>query len=858
MSNDQSNIKADGTQETVMASPAPAIPHSILQPPQTSTSLTNFGPRYWGPVPSFQVPQGLPGPPRLPGPPGLAPVSSSNMNVPSPFVNSSSPYATPMGSNASISSIPAIQPRPYPAYSSGPPMVATPQGLWVQPQTMGVLSRPPLLQCPPAVSGPFPLSAQGMQLPYVPLPDSQPPGVTPVGPPGGSFVYPTTSGNQSAVFSVPEPELPPGTSNDKPVIDASVRVGPPAGEQLDAWTAHKTETGAVYYYNAVTGESTYEKPAGFKGEAERVATQPTPISWERLGTTDWTLVTTNDGKRYYYNTKTKLSSWQVPTEVTELKKKQDLDATKEQPTSVPNAVAVTEKESAPIILSAPAVNTGGRDAAPLRSPNVPGASSALDMVKRKLQDSGTPATPTPVSSVTGTVASELNGSRTLENAGNGTQVEIHKDKHKDDNGDDPMSDSSSDSEDVDTRPSKEECIIQFKAMLKERGVAPFSKWEKELPKIVFDPRFKAIAGYSARRSLFEHYVRTRAEEERKEKRAAQKAAVEAFKQLLEEAKKDIDHNTDHHAFKKKWGHDPRFEALDRKERENLLNERVLPLKKEAQAKDQAMRAAAASNFKSMLRDRGDITASSRWSKVKDSIRNEQWYKSVKHEDREVLFNEFISDLKSAEQEAERIVKAKRDEEEKLKEIERQTRKRKEREEQEVERVRSKARRKEAVESYQALLVETIKDAQASWTESKLKLEKDPQGRATKYHLDQSDLEKLFREHVKMLNERCTRDFRALLAEVITAEAAMKERDDGKTVFTSWSTAKHLLKADVRYTKMPRKERESLWRRHVDDMQRRLKLSLNEQTEKHSLEAKNHPAVEAGKHHSGSRRNHEKR
>lgn len=27
-------------------------------------------------------------------------------------------------------------------------------------------------------------------------------------------------------------------------------------------------------------------------------------------------------------------------------------------------------------------------------------------------------------------------------------------------------------------------------MLKERGVAPFSKWDKELPKIVFDPRFK--------------------------------------------------------------------------------------------------------------------------------------------------------------------------------------------------------------------------------------------------------------------------------------------------------------------------------------------------------------------------------
>lgn len=47
---------------------------------------------------------------------------------------------------------------------------------------------------------------------------------------------------------------------------------------------------------------------------------------------------------------------------------------------------------------------------------------------------------------------------------------------------------------------------------------------------------QAITGYSARRALFDHYVRTRADEERKEKRAAQKAAMEGFKQLLEEAK----------------------------------------------------------------------------------------------------------------------------------------------------------------------------------------------------------------------------------------------------------------------------------------------------------------------------------
>lgn len=42
--------------------------------------------------------------------------------------------------------------------------------------------------------------------------------------------------------------------------------------------------------------------------------------------------------------------------------------------------------------------------------------------------------------------------------------------------------------------------------------------------------------------------------------------------------------------------------------------------------------------------------------------------------------------------------------------------------------------------------------QASWTESKPKLEKDPQGRATNTDLDPSDTERLFREHVKMLYE----------------------------------------------------------------------------------------------------------
>ncbi|KAK9274753.1 hypothetical protein L1049_022005 [Liquidambar formosana] len=424
-------------------------------------------------------------------------------------------------------------------------------------------------------------------------------------------------------------------------------------------------------------------PPVLKGSLIKSLCSQLQVSWEKLAGMDWALVSTNDGKKYYYNTKTKLSSWQIPTEVTELKKKQDGDALKDHSLPVPSTNILTEKESVPS-LSAPAVNTGGRDATSLRPSVVPGSSSALDLIKKKLQDSGAPVTSSPVPASSGPGALELNGLRAGETTVRGQQSENSKDKIKDANGDGNMSDSSSDSEDADSGPTKEQCIIQFKEMLKERGVVPFSKWEKELPKIVFDPRFKAIPSHSARRSLFEHYVKTRAEEERKEKRAAQKAAIEGFKQLLEEASEDIDHNTDYQTFRKQWGNDPRFVALDRKDQELLLNERVLPLKRAAEEKTQAMRAAAASSFKSMLQDKGDITATTRWSRVKDSLRNDPRYKSVRHDDREVIFNEYVSELKAAEEEAMREAKAKREEQEKLKERERELRKRKKREEQEME------------------------------------------------------------------------------------------------------------------------------------------------------------------------------
>lgn len=47
--------------------------------------------------------------------------------------------------------------------------------------------------------------------------------------------------------------------------------------------------------------------------------------------------------------------------------------------------------------------------------------------------------------------------------------------------------------------------------------------------------------------------------------------------------------------------------------------------------------------------------------MKDSLRNDPRYKCVKHEDREILFNEYISELKAAEEALEREAKSKKEE-----------------------------------------------------------------------------------------------------------------------------------------------------------------------------------------------------
>ncbi|XP_063076892.1 transcription elongation regulator 1-like protein [Engraulis encrasicolus] len=117
----------------------------------------------------------------------------------------------------------------------------------------------------------------------------------------------------------------------------------------------------------------------------------------------------------------------------------------------------------------------------------------------------------------------------------------------------------------------------FRDMLLERGVSAFSTWEKELHKIVFDPRY-LLLGSEERKQIFDQFAKERMEEEYKERKSRLQQAKEEYRKLLEESK--ITSRSTFKEFSEKCSRDQRFkQVLKQKDQEHLYSQFVNALKK---------------------------------------------------------------------------------------------------------------------------------------------------------------------------------------------------------------------------------------------------------------------------------------
>lgn len=151
------------------------------------------------------------------------------------------------------------------------------------------------------------------------------------------------------------------------------------------------------------------------------------------------------------------TSWQVPPEVAELRKKQEDSAPKSVVDGPSVTAPTTEKSPVSFTLHIPAAITGGREAVGHKA----NSNSALDLIKKKLQDSGAPITVLPAAGNISGVATAGNGGPAVD-VSNGKGVGIEGGKEKLHKGDHASSDESSDSEEEDPGPTKEQKIAEFK------------------------------------------------------------------------------------------------------------------------------------------------------------------------------------------------------------------------------------------------------------------------------------------------------------------------------------------------------------------------------------------------------------
>lgn len=116
-----------------------------------------------------------------------------------------------------------------------------------------------------------------------------------------------------------------------------------------------------------------------------------------------------------------------------------------------------EKSPVSFSLHVPAAATGGREAIGHKAV----ANSALDLIKKKLQDSGAPVTVSPTTVTALGVATAVNGAAPLD-VSNGKGVGVDEAKEKLHKGDHASSDDSSESDEEDPEPTKEQKVNEFK------------------------------------------------------------------------------------------------------------------------------------------------------------------------------------------------------------------------------------------------------------------------------------------------------------------------------------------------------------------------------------------------------------
>ncbi|CAG8508885.1 10946_t:CDS:10 [Diversispora eburnea] len=555
------------------------------------------------------------------------------------------------------------------------------------------------------------------------------------------------------------------------------------------WTEHRAPNGMFYYYNASTGQSTWERPImvppppppPLGHPSMNVASHPfqqmpgmipnlqqqnvtiTQQSKEQpkekkkekakekkpIPNTKWSLVMTTEGNEFYFNSETKKSVWEIPEEISELVK-QMKEQMKEQATKD---------------------NQKSHDKAG---------------IKRKAEDDDESKD----------IAYQLQfmedqDQELLSETGSGDSHDQlimneegfqQQDKGKEVNF------------------SLEERIIMFKSLLRDVDVSPYSIWEKELPRIIHDSRYTLIPTLKQKKEIYDEFCKERAKELRIEKNNKIKnlSAKDEYLKLLEE---ETTYRSHWDSFKTNSKRDPRFKNFgDDKEKEKLFRKYVRDLKEKEAERKRENQKKADDDFRELLSETRGIKYDSSWRRVKRIIESDPRYAAVQSAtQREELFRKYCKKLEAEdEEEMARREQERKQRERKAREEEslrnREAQVRNERRIQNYDRNSTKKRllREESIREFQTLLVDLVRTHEITWESKKSDLARDH--RYNGEGLEDFDRERLFNEYIDNIYIKCVKEYYQLLDKHVKLDTTWLEiypivKDDRRAVKLSKSEDK---------------------------------------------------------------------
>eukprot|EP01087_Luapelamoeba_hula_P009565 TRINITY_DN2478_c0_g1_i3.p1 TRINITY_DN2478_c0_g1~~TRINITY_DN2478_c0_g1_i3.p1 ORF type:complete len:441 (-),score=57.55 TRINITY_DN2478_c0_g1_i3:567-1889(-) len=353
------------------------------------------------------------------------------------------------------------------------------------------------------------------------------------------------------------------------------------------WRVCTTPTGHNYYVNPITGVSTWTLPSTLPDAPllAPVIAPTTPVHWEDVGSTNWQRVRTAGDQVYFYNKETRLSSW-----------------------TVPEGIDTPAKATEDVFTDQTMTSTSKRKAEELGTTLPVGCTSP----KRMRPDTHA-----------------INQQRDDETH---TLPREQKNDHTE----------------TETESSEEHCIKEFKQLLTEKKLTRFSTWDKELPKLCYDPRFKLLPRHSDRRAIFEHYVKNIASEERAAREQQTQKATHLFEDLLMRYASQVTPDMTFSAFKKLTAHESCWETLTQtKDLRAVFSRHIHLLQKKqfhsalnpSQREKQADKA-----FMEMLQELPDIDHTSLWTNILKRVEQDKRCSEVSDNRRERLFEKYKESL----------------------------------------------------------------------------------------------------------------------------------------------------------------------------------------------------------------------